>query len=126
MTKQIGNTRISEKPWHPGGASAHGPSARHAVFVEYLKKPFGTAKMVRIKGVRYLALEDAFDVEFDDELSFLEPHATIRKANKISPKAQPVEVLLDDECHLGFEVRYDNGQVAEVSWSSIRELPPKH
>ena len=91
----------------------------------HLKKPFGAAKMVRIKSVRYLAWEDAFDVEFDDGLSFLEPHQTIRKANKISPKAQPVEVLLDDECRIGFEVRYDNGQVAEVSWSFIRELPPK-
>jgi hypothetical protein len=94
--------------------------------LSHLKKPFGTAKMVRIKSVRYLAWEDAFDVEFDDGLSFLEPHQTIRKASKISPKAQPVEVVLDDECHIGFEVRYDKGQPAEVSWSFIRELPPKH
>lgn len=90
-----------------------------------LKKPFGTAKMVRIKDVRYLAWEDAFDVQFDDGLSFLEPHQTIRKANKISPEAEPVEVTLDEECRIGFEVRYNNGQVAEVSWSFIRELPPK-
>jgi hypothetical protein len=90
-----------------------------------LKKPFGTAKMVCIKSVRYLAWEDAFDVEFDDGLSFLESHATIRKANKISAKAEPVEIVLDEECRIGFEVRYDNGQVAEVSWAFIRELPPK-
>jgi hypothetical protein len=90
-----------------------------------LKKPFGTAKMVRIKAVRYLAWEDAFDVEFDDGLSFLEPHATIRKAGKIAAKAEPVEIVLDEECRIGFEVRYDNGQVAEVSWAFIRELPPK-
>ena len=90
-----------------------------------LKKPFGTAKMTRIKSVRYLVWEDAFDVEFDDGLSFLEPHATVRKANKILPKAVPVEVSLDEECRIGFEVRYDNGQVAEVSWSFIRELPPE-
>jgi hypothetical protein len=81
--------------------------------------------MVRIKSVRYLAWEDAFDVEFDDGLSFLEPHATIRKANKIAAKAEPVEIVLDEECRIGFEVRYDNGQVAEVSWAFIRELPPK-
>jgi hypothetical protein len=93
--------------------------------LSYLKKPFGTSKMVRLKSVRYLAWEDAFDVEFEDGLSFLEPHATIRKANKISPKAQPVQVLLDEECRIGFEIRYDNGQIAEVSWSFIRELPPK-
>jgi hypothetical protein len=91
----------------------------------HLKKPFGTAKMVRIKSVRYLAWEDAFDVEFDDGLSFLEPHKTIRKANKISPKAEPVGIVLDEECRIGFDVHYDNGQTAEVSWAFIRELPPK-
>ncbi len=91
-----------------------------------LKKPFGTAKMVRIKSVRYLAWEDAFDVEFDDGLSFLESHKTIRKVSHILPKAEPVEVVLDEECRIGFEVRYDNGQVAEVSWAFIRELPPRN
>jgi hypothetical protein len=80
--------------------------------------------MVRIKSVRYLAWEDAFDVEFDDGLSFLEPHKTIRKANRIAAVAQPVEVSLDEECRIGFDVRYDNGQKAEVSWAFIRELPP--
>ena len=90
-----------------------------------LKEPFGTAKMVRIKNVRYLAWEDAFDVEFDDGVTFLEPHQTIRKANKISPRARLKRVELDEECRIGFFVHYDNGQVAEVSWSFIRELPPK-
>lgn len=90
-----------------------------------LKKPFGTAKMVRIRSVCYLAWEDAFDVEFDDGLSFLEPHSTIRKANKISSKAEPVEIVLDEECRIGFEVRYNTGEIAEVSWSFIRELPPQ-
>jgi hypothetical protein len=75
--------------------------------------------------VRYLAWEDAFDVEFDDGLSFLEPHSAIRKANKISSKAEPVELVLDEECRIGFEVRYNTGEVAEVSWSFIRELLPK-
>src|SRR5438876_2188143 len=50
-----------------------------------LKVPFGTAKMVRVTGAKYLAWEDAFEVDFEDGLTFLEPHATIRKANKISP-----------------------------------------
>jgi hypothetical protein len=90
-----------------------------------LKKPFGTAPMVDITHVRYLAWEDAFDVEFEDGLSFLEPHATIKKANRISAKAEPVEVILDAETHSGFEVRYDTGETAEVSWAFIRELPPK-
>ena len=90
-----------------------------------LKKPFGTAPMVDITHVRYLAWEDAFDVEFEDGLSFLDPHATIRKANRISARAKPVEVMLDTETRGGFDVRYDTGEVAEVSWAFIRELPPK-
>ena len=90
-----------------------------------LKKPFGTAKMVDIVHVRYLDWEDAFDVEFEDGLSFLELHATVKKANKISAEAVPVEVVLEKETRSGFEVRYDNGQTAEVSWAFIRELPPK-
>jgi hypothetical protein len=90
-----------------------------------LKKPFGTAKMVNIAHVRYLDWEDAFDVEFEDGLSFLEPHDTIKKGNKISAKAVPIAVLLDEETRLGFEVRYNTGEVAEVSWAFIRELPPK-
>ena len=90
-----------------------------------LKKPFGAATMVDIVHVRYLDWEDAFDVEFEDGLSFLEPHATIKQANKISGKAMPVAVLLDEETRTGFEVRYDTGEIAEVSWAFIRELPPK-
>lgn len=92
---------------------------------QQLKKPFGTAHMVNITHVRYLSWEDAFDVEFEDGLSFLEPHVTIRKANRISAKARPVEVVLDEETQGGFEVRYDTGELAEVSWAFIRELPPK-
>ena len=90
-----------------------------------LKKPFGTAKMVDITHVRYLEWEDAFDVEFEDGLSFLEPHATIKKASRISAKAIPTAVVLDEETRTGFEVHYDTGEVAGVSWSFIRELPPK-
>ena len=90
-----------------------------------LKAAFGQGKFSRLKDVSYHQWEDAFAVEFDDGLCFLEPHQTIRKANKISAKAEPVEIALDEECRIGFEVRYDNGQMAEVSWSFIRELPPK-
>ena len=67
----------------------------------------------------------AFDVEFADGLSFLEPHTTIRKANKISTKATPVNAEVDDDLGSHFKVTYDNGQTAEVSWSFICELPPK-
>ena len=90
-----------------------------------LKKPFGTAKMVNLTAVRYLAWEDAFEVDFEDGLTFLEPHPTIRKANKISSKAEVVRVELENWCQAGFYVHYDNGQTAEVSWAFIRELPPK-
>jgi hypothetical protein len=90
-----------------------------------LKKPFGTARMVDILHVRYLEWEDAFDVEFADGLSFLEPHASVKRANRISAKAAPVEVTLDTETHTGFTVRYDTGETAEVSWAFVRELPPR-
>src|SRR6266446_5280099 len=90
-----------------------------------LKVPFGTAKMVRVSGAKYLAWEAAFEVDFEDGLSFLEPHATIRKANKIYEKANVQSVELEGDFRHGFFVHYDNGQTAEVSWSFIRELPPK-
>ena len=90
-----------------------------------LKVPFGTAKGVCIRNVRFLQWEDAFDVDFEDGVSFLEPHATIRKANKIATGASVQSVELDDDLRHGFFVHYDNGQTAEVSWAFIRELPPK-
>ena len=89
------------------------------------KAPFGKGKFSKLKNVRYLSWEDAFDVEFADGLCILEPHATIRKANKISSKARFDHLEIDDWCQAGFYVHYDNGQTAEVSWAFIRELPPK-
>ena len=89
------------------------------------KKPYGEAIFSRVKHARYLGWEDAFDVEFEDGLCFLEPHSRIRKANKISSKAQPVRVEVDEELGSHFKVTYQTGEVAEVSWSFIRELPPK-
>ena len=90
-----------------------------------LKKPYGKGVFSRVRHARYLSWEDAFDVEFEDGLSFLEPHSTIRKANRISAKAIPVSVEADDDLGSHFKVTYDTGEVAEVSWSFIRELPPK-
>ena len=81
--------------------------------------PFGKAKFSRLKNVTYRQWEDAFEVEFDDGLAFLEPHITIRKANKIAPKAVVQRVELEDELHHGFFVHYDNGQTAEVSWALV-------
>jgi len=90
-----------------------------------LKAPFGRAKFSRVRNAAYCQWEDAFEVEFDDGLSFLEPHQTIRKANRISPNAVVACVEVENELRHGFFVHYDNGQTAEVSWSFIRELPPE-
>ncbi len=89
-----------------------------------LKAPFGKARFSRVRDVCYRQWEDAFEVEFDDGLAFLEPHGTIRAANKIAPEAVVERVERDDELRHGFFVHYNNGQTAEVSWAFIRELPP--
>ena len=90
-----------------------------------LKKPYGKGTFSRVRSARYLGWEDAFEVEFADGLCFLEPHATIRKASRISGKAIPTSVEIDDDLGSHFVVHYDTGEVAEVPWSFIRELPPK-
>ena len=89
------------------------------------KKPFGKAKYSPVKHARYLDWEDAFDMEFDDGLSFLEPHATIKKANKISAVAVPKRVSVPRKFRTHFKIEYDTGEIAEVSWSFIREFPPR-
>src|SRR5207247_9085071 len=93
--------------------------------VNPLKAPFGKAKFSPVKTVSYHQSEDAFAVEFDDGLCFLEPHSTIRKANNISAQAIVERVEFDEELRHGFFVHYNNGQVAEVSWAFIRELAPQ-
>ena len=94
--------------------------------VTTVKKPFGKASYSPIKHARYLICEDALDVEFDDGLSFLEPHKTIKKANKISADAAPTRVSVPKKFRSHFKIEYDSGEIAEVSWSFIRELPPKN
>jgi hypothetical protein len=89
-----------------------------------LKAPFGRGRFSPMKDARYRQWDDAFEVEFADGLSFLEPHRTIRKANGIAAKATVVRVELDEELHHGLFVHYDNGQVSEVSWAFIREQRP--
>jgi hypothetical protein len=93
--------------------------------VSTVKKPFGKASHSPVKHARYLNWEDAFDVEFEDGLSFLEPHKTIRKANKISAAAVPIRVSVPKKFRTHFKIEYDTGEIAEVSWSFIREFPPK-
>ena len=76
-----------------------------------LRARFGKGKFSRVKNVTYRQWEDAFEVEFDDGSSFLEPHGTIRKANGIASKAVVERVELDEEVRHGFFVRYANGQI---------------
>ena len=91
-----------------------------------LKAPFGKGKFSRIRNVRYLQWDDAFEVDFEDGLSFLEPHGSIRAANKIGKTAKVQSVEVEDDLRSGFFVHYDKGPTAEVSWSFIRERPPRH
>jgi hypothetical protein len=88
-----------------------------------LKRPHGLAAFSRIRHVRYLGWEDAFDVEFEDGLCFLEPNTSIRKSNSIQPHAVPIGVFVDPELGSHFIVTYDDGSQARVSWSFIREYP---
>jgi hypothetical protein len=89
-----------------------------------LKVPFGEGRFSRIRNVRYLQWEDAFEIDFEDGLSFLEPHATIRKASRIPAAAVVRSVEVEPETRSGFYVHYASGQTAEVSWAFIRELAP--
>ena len=93
--------------------------------VNPLKRPFGKGVFSRIQNARYLQWEDAFEVEFEDGLSFLEPHDTIRSANRIRAEAKPVRVEVEPELRHGFVITYDSEQQAEVSWAFVREFPPK-
>ena len=89
-----------------------------------IKKPFGESSFSPIRHARYLGWEDAFEVEFEDGLCFLEPHGAIRKANRIAASDRPVAVVVDPELHSHFTVSYESGAQAEVSWSFVRENAP--
>ena len=89
-----------------------------------IKKPFGEASFSPIRHARYLGWEDAFEVEFEDGLCFLEPHEAIRKANRIAASDRPLVVAVDSELHSHFTVTYESGAPAEVSWSFVRENAP--
>ena len=64
------------------------------------KKPFSKGKYSPDETRALFDWEDAFDVEFDDCLSFLEPHRNIKKANKISAEAVQVRVSVRNEIPL--------------------------
>ena len=89
-----------------------------------LRVPFETAQCIRLDDVRYLQWLDAFQIDFEDGLSFLEPHASIRETNGIAKDASVRRVSLERELRHGFHILYSNGQTADVSWAFIRELEP--
>ena len=68
------------------------------------KMPFTKAKFWPIKNVRFLSWEDACDVEFEDGLRILEPHATIHKANRIAQTAHFDHLEIEAWCRAGYYV----------------------
>jgi hypothetical protein len=89
------------------------------------KVAFGTAKFSPIEAVEYLPGKKAFQIRFEDGASMVEPEESIRAANEISPTARFQDVSVDEDLKQGFFVKYDTGEIAEVSWAFVRELPPK-
>jgi hypothetical protein len=47
-------------------------------------------------------------------------------SNEIAKSAKVESVEIEAELRSGFFVHYDNRQTAEVSWSFIRERPPRN
>ena len=86
------------------------------------RKPFGTATFDRIRSVRYLSWEDAFEVEFDSGVSYLVDNADLRRRNGLPAKGQEVVATwVDPELRSGFYVRYANDETAEASWEFVKE-----
>ena len=94
-------------------------------FATAAKKPFGRASFSPIRQARYLAGQDAFEVQFADGLCFLESHGAIRRANRIATKDQLVSVAVDPELRSHFIATYASECQARVSWSFIREHAPQ-
>lgn len=88
------------------------------------KQAFGHARFSRIRHARYLGWEDAFEIEFEDGLCFLERHEAIRAANRIAKQDRVVGVCVDPELGSHFVITYESGARAEVSWSYVREDAP--
>lgn len=87
-----------------------------------LRKPVGTASFERIRAVKYLAWEDAIEVEFDSGVTYLVSNAELRRRNGLSEEsAEVVGVWVDPELRSGFFVRYADGETAEASWELVKE-----
>jgi len=89
------------------------------------KKPFGRASFSPIRQARYLAGQDAFEVQFADGMCFLESNEAIRRANRIETNDKLVSVAVDLELRSHFIATYASDAQARVSWSFIRENAPQ-
>jgi hypothetical protein len=89
------------------------------------KEPFSRASFSPIRRARYLARQDAFEVEFADGLCFRESHKAIRRANHIGTNDKIVSVAVDPELRSHFIATYASQAQARVSWSFIRENAPQ-
>jgi hypothetical protein len=89
------------------------------------KEAFSRASFSPIRLARYVARQDAFEVEFADGLCFLEPHDTIRQANHIGMNDKLVSVAVDPELRSHFIATYASQARARVSWAFIRETAPQ-
>jgi hypothetical protein len=88
--------------------------------------PFGQAKFVPIRSVRYLDWENQFEVEFDTGDFALLPHPELRQVNRLPTEHPPIDsIWIDAETRAGFFVRYADGTTAEASWEFLLELPPE-
>ena len=88
------------------------------------KEPFGRASFSPIRRARYLARQDAFEVEFADGLCFLESHESIRRANRIGMNDKFMSVTIGPELQSHFIATYASQAQARVSWSFVRENAP--
>ena len=87
-----------------------------------IRKKRGTARFERMRDVKYLSWENAFEVEFESGLSYLVPNGELRRANRLPRRnATVAAVWVDPELRSGFHVRYEDGSVAEASWEFVKE-----
>jgi hypothetical protein len=73
--------------------------------------------------VRYLSWEDAFDAEFEDGLCILEPHSTIRRANKISAGAKIDRLKIEDWTQRCITTTVRRPKSRGLSFESCRRSP---
>lgn len=88
--------------------------------------PFGFASFEPMRAVRFVADEDAFEIEFDSGETFLLSRASLITANGLKPAdhCEPDSIWIDGETRSGFFVRFSDGVEAEASWEFVKERRP--